>query len=47
MNAPRPQARPSTSTDRSRVAAVLARAFADDPVLAYLFPRACVDGRSG
>ena len=38
MNAPRPQARPSTSADRSRVAAVLARAFADDPVLAYLFP---------
>ena len=38
MNAPRPQVRPSTSADRSRVAAVLARAFADDPVIAYLFP---------
>jgi GNAT superfamily N-acetyltransferase len=31
-------ARPATSADRSRVAAVLAGAFADDPVVSYLFP---------
>ena len=38
MSASTPQARPSTSTDRSRVATVLAAAFADDPVVAYLVP---------
>jgi GNAT superfamily N-acetyltransferase len=38
MNASTPQVRPSTSTDRSRLGAVLARAFAEDPVVAYLFP---------
>jgi GNAT superfamily N-acetyltransferase len=38
MSASPLQARPSTSTDRSRVATVLAAAFADDPVVAYLVP---------
>ena len=33
-----PHVRPAAAADRDRVVATLARAFADDPAMAYLFP---------